>query len=447
MRTLLLFTVLFFISLTGNSQGCCSGGAGSPLSGGASTGVLSKNQVELAFTHQYLQSNRFLTSDYQTEALFGRLSSNYMFLRADYGMSDKLTLSVSSGYFLDKSLYELKVEDGIIVEGYDKEELTRSTGFGDLIVFPRYSVYSENEGRSTTELSLGLGLKIPVGSHNDSSLVYTSPTTGTNYYATIPPTVQTTNGSNDFMFYTFFYKGFPHRKLRLFSNALYIKKGWNSLGQKFGDYMSLGVFAGATLFKGFSFTGQLKGELITKMKADENVNMLALYNIDMESTGSRKLLAIPQISYAFKSFTIFALAEIPIYQYLEGTQVGSQYQFTGGLSYRFFVKEPEIDSIITIESDFVEIDEENCEFQRFKVWGNCEMCKDKIESTLKKTSGVIMADWNIESKMLTVEFDHNVTTVDKIKQAIANVGYDTETHRAPNRAYKKLHSCCKYERP
>ena len=39
--------------------------------------------------------------------------------------------------------------------------------------------------------------------------------------------------------------------------------------------MSLGVFAGATLFKGFSVTGQLKGEGITKMKAEKKIKRLA----------------------------------------------------------------------------------------------------------------------------------------------------------------------------
>lgn len=426
---------IFSLSLS-FSQGCCSGGAGSPLSGGAATGVLQKGQMEVAFTHQYFQSNKFFVRDSDTTALFSKLSSNYMYLRADYGITDKLTFSLSSGYFIDKSLVEL-----------DMETVNKSSGLGDLIVFPRYSLFSESEGKSSTELSVGLGFKIPLGAHNDSSLVFTNPQSGQEYYSISPPTIQTTNGSNDFMFYSFFYKGFPHRKFRFFTNALYIKKGWNSLGQKFGDYMSVGLFAGTTLFKGVGLTGQIKGEYITKMKAHDDINMLALYNIDMTSTGSKKIFFVPQISYTFRSFSVFALAEIPLYQYMEGTQVGSQHQYTAGISYRFFVKEPEIDSVIVIESAITDIDPDNCQQQEFKVWGNCEMCEDKIESNLLKTTGVLMADWNIESKMLIVEFDHNLITMNEIKLKIASLGYDTETHRASKKVYKKLHGCCQYERP
>ncbi|MBK7407554.1 MAG: hypothetical protein IPJ40_05385 [Saprospirales bacterium] len=74
------------------------------------------------------------------------------------------------------------------------------------------------------------------------------------------------------------------------------------------------------------------------MKPAEGVDLLALYNVQPESTASRKLFFVPQVSYSFKSFTVYALSEIPLYQYLEGIQVGSQYQVTAGLSYRWYVK-------------------------------------------------------------------------------------------------------------
>jgi len=41
----------------------------------------------------------------------------------------------------------------------------------------------------------------------------------------------------------------------------------------------------------------------------------------------------------------------------------------------------------------------------FKVFGNCEMCADKIETAAKKVEGVKKAEWNTESKLLKVSFD------------------------------------------
>ena len=160
-------------------------------------------------------------------------------------------------------------------------------------------------------------------------------------YSINPPLVQTTNGSNDFMFYSFIFREYQKRKLRLFISALHVKKNFNSLGVKFGDYSSLGLFVSKTFFRKWGLTSQLKLEHIGKIKAAENIDLLADYNIEPISTGSNKAFFTPQISYSQKGLTFFVTSEIPIYQYLHGTQIGSQNQFTFGVNYRFLTKKPE----------------------------------------------------------------------------------------------------------
>ncbi|MCW3076553.1 MAG: hypothetical protein JWO32_1162 [Bacteroidetes bacterium] len=310
-----------------NSQGCCSGGSGSPIAGGASQGVLQEHQVELAANYQYLKSNKFRVGDSDTASLFDNLCSNYLYMRLAYGVTERLTMSVESGYFINKTQIGLKKADTVF-----------SSGIGDLILFPRYSLYTRNTEKSRTEITLGLGYKIPLGKYNDSTIVFRDPKSNKKYYTTSPPTIQPTNGAQDVIFYGFTYKGFPNKKFRVFSNFIYIKKGWNPLGQKFGDYASIGLFAGKTLFKKLGVTFQIKGEWVNKMKWDHNVDMLALYNVDVNSTGSRKIFFAPQLSFSHKTLTVYALSEIPLYQYVNGTQVASQFQLTAGVSYRFFVK-------------------------------------------------------------------------------------------------------------
>ncbi|MBK7407551.1 MAG: heavy-metal-associated domain-containing protein [Saprospirales bacterium] len=85
--------------------------------------------------------------------------------------------------------------------------------------------------------------------------------------------------------------------------------------------------------------------------------------------------------------------------------------------------------------------------ETFKVWGNCGMCKTTIETAVKKVDGVKTCKWDAETKMLTVKFDDQKTTLDDIKKSIAAVGYDTEEFRAPDDVYSKLHGCCQYDRP
>jgi Cu(I)/Ag(I) efflux system membrane fusion protein len=81
-----------------------------------------------------------------------------------------------------------------------------------------------------------------------------------------------------------------------------------------------------------------------------------------------------------------------------------------------------------------------------KVGGNCEMCKDRIETAAKSVTGVELANWEIDTKILHLNFDSSKTNSEEIQRAIAAVGHDTEKFKAPDEVYKKLPECCLYER-
>jgi maltose-binding protein MalE len=81
----------------------------------------------------------------------------------------------------------------------------------------------------------------------------------------------------------------------------------------------------------------------------------------------------------------------------------------------------------------------------FKVWGKCDMCKERIETTAK-TAGAATASWKEETQMLTVTFDPAKTSRDDLSKKIAAVGHDTEKFKAPDEAYAKLPGCCHYDR-
>ena len=89
----------------------------------------------------------------------------------------------------------------------------------------------------------------------------------------------------------------------------------------------------------------------------------------------------------------------------------------------------------------------NTKTETFKVYGNCGMCKSTIEKAAQKASSVTTANWDVKSKVLTVSYNPDKTNTKKIKQQIANAGYDSETHRAKDEVYSSLHFCCQYDRP
>lgn len=83
--------------------------------------------------------------------------------------------------------------------------------------------------------------------------------------------------------------------------------------------------------------------------------------------------------------------------------------------------------------------------ETIKVWGNCGMCKKNIEKAAK-SAGATAASWNEDSKQLKLTYSLSKTSGDKIQQAIADAGYDTQDKTAPDEAYNNLHGCCQYDR-
>ena len=83
------------------------------------------------------------------------------------------------------------------------------------------------------------------------------------------------------------------------------------------------------------------------------------------------------------------------------------------------------------------------EHAEIRVSGNCEMCREKIESALKIPS-VKRAVWEPETGILEVDFNRNSISAHQIRERIARAGYDTDSVKADSAAYSRLHECCRY---
>ncbi len=78
-----------------------------------------------------------------------------------------------------------------------------------------------------------------------------------------------------------------------------------------------------------------------------------------------------------------------------------------------------------------------------RVFGNCGMCKTRIEKVLK-IKEVKLAKWDKNTKMIKVAFLSSNITLDSLQQRIAAVGHDTEKYKAPDDVYADLPKCCLY---
>ena len=81
----------------------------------------------------------------------------------------------------------------------------------------------------------------------------------------------------------------------------------------------------------------------------------------------------------------------------------------------------------------------------FSVAGNCAMCQQRIERAAKSVSGVLVANWDVDSQVLTLKM-RSTTEVGKVHEAVARAGHDTSERRADDSVYENLHHCCKYDR-
>jgi len=83
----------------------------------------------------------------------------------------------------------------------------------------------------------------------------------------------------------------------------------------------------------------------------------------------------------------------------------------------------------------------------FWVDGLCGMCKIRIEGAAKKVPGVAMAEYDVHKNLLRILPSGNLFSGDKLQQAVAAIGHDTEKYKADSLVYAKLHECCHYRDP
>jgi len=327
-----LFIFGFVLSLLTNQlyTQCCGGGGGSPVAGDALQGVLLPNQLEININYQFIDTRNFLSGNMPDTNFLDNFHSNYLYNRIGLGLSEKLSLSLEASYWLNKTQV-----------GLNKSDTISSKGIGDLIIFPRYNIYSKKAMPVQTEITVGMGMKIPLGTYNDS-VGYLEPFSGTYYYLQKPLSVQPSSGAHDFLFSMFASRNYKHKNLFFLLNGLYIKRGWNPLGEKMGDFASVSIFAGKTIIPDLNLTWQVRAEWLDKMTLNGDILMYSYPNYEPEATGFKKLFFSPQLSYNIKgTYMFYVLADIPLYQFMNETQISSQYQFTVGFSYRFFLRKPE----------------------------------------------------------------------------------------------------------
>ncbi|MBX2962713.1 MAG: cation transporter [Cyclobacteriaceae bacterium] len=78
-----------------------------------------------------------------------------------------------------------------------------------------------------------------------------------------------------------------------------------------------------------------------------------------------------------------------------------------------------------------------------KVYGNCGMCKERIEAALDY-KGIKTSSWDAQTKNLKVVYSPSKITEQKIHELVAAAGHDTNKVKAKDEIYADLPFCCLY---
>jgi len=73
----------------------------------------------------------------------------------------------------------------------------------------------------------------------------------------------------------------------------------------------------------------------------------------------------------------------------------------------------------------------------------CESCGSRLEKAVFTERGIKRVDLDEESKNLTIIYNPQKTSPEKIRAAISKVGFDADDVKADPEAYEKLDECCK----
>lgn len=73
----------------------------------------------------------------------------------------------------------------------------------------------------------------------------------------------------------------------------------------------------------------------------------------------------------------------------------------------------------------------------------CETCKDRVEFFIAREYGVSSVKVNIKQRTTTVTWLNDRTTLENIRVAIANLGFDADDIEAEESAFKRLPKECR----
>jgi len=307
----ILFFSLFFISwLQVFSQTCCSGGV--PLSNNLGLPNEGKGVVILGLTYDYNNLNT-LNAGKETLDDDSRLRlTNSVLFSIGYSLSDRVSVESLLSW----------VNQSRTITQFGNETLTETSGIGDGVFLLKYAIPMSTDAT----FSLGGGVKLPFGRSDFLTAQ------GIQLTADLQPG----NGALDYIGILSLSKNLSFRPSAVFSSSLtYRLTGVNSnylngaATYEFGDEIqaNIGYTDQFLLFSTIFNPG-----LVLKYRRS---GIDKIDDSNLPNTGGEWFFLRPELTAKISpSISLNTRIEIPLYSYVDGTQLTPTLRISGGLNIR-----------------------------------------------------------------------------------------------------------------
>lgn len=322
MNKYLLLYVFILSTISKSISQCCS--PGNPAGGIGTQGVMEKKagQVMLFYKGGYsdtyyggqIGGNKPITNDPGWIPAVKNANYNFAGLNFRFGVSNRLTIESDLGYFINKTQ---NYNDGILPSQF------KGWGLTDLAFQLKLLVLKKREW----EITPAAGIKIPIGPTEMKGKDGT----------TIPLVLQPTTGAFAYTGGLLIYKGFPEKHLRFFLEGKFeypTLTKITGIDYKYGNSYFASFIATYSFAKKWVAIIQVRNENRERDIKYENPTRI------IYSTGSHKIFIVPQINYSINDdWNILLLADVPIYQYYYGKQLGTKFAIGISIFKKFNIKQ------------------------------------------------------------------------------------------------------------
>ncbi|GAB4290953.1 MAG: hypothetical protein Kow0068_16320 [Marinilabiliales bacterium] len=303
---LISFLSVFSISLY--SQ--CFTSPGNPVGGNASLGTLPANVHRITFFHKYNYTDVYFSGDNKADNIYDHALYNYIGNTISLGLTGKINLDIESGYFINKVIQYPGDNPNPLLAN---KKITGS-GFSNCNFIGKYNLYNNKD--KMFEWTVGSGIKIPF-----SKNPITENTT------ILPLDVQPSTNSFGYIVESYLIKENSMRGLRFFLYNRIESNFKNSLDYKYGNTYINSFFISKHLWFPWT-TGDGIWTTILQFRNETRTRTIYPSGEYKEASGGILFFISPQINITIaKKWNISVYSDIPVYQYLNGTQLANKYIF------------------------------------------------------------------------------------------------------------------------